>query len=52
MSNVRALAGYATTRDGERLAFAIMLNNFEGTAAEATQAVDAIAVRLAEFSRR
>ena len=52
MSNVRALAGYATTRDGERLAFAIMLNNFEGTAAEATQAVDAIAIRLAEFSRR
>jgi D-alanyl-D-alanine carboxypeptidase/D-alanyl-D-alanine-endopeptidase (penicillin-binding protein 4) len=51
MSNVRSLAGYATTRDGEHLAFAILVNNFEGTGAQATQAIDAIAVRLAAFSR-
>ena len=30
MSNIRSLAGYVTTRDGEHLAFAILLNNFEG----------------------
>jgi D-alanyl-D-alanine carboxypeptidase/D-alanyl-D-alanine-endopeptidase (penicillin-binding protein 4) len=51
MSNIRSLAGYVTTRDGEVLAFAIMVNNFEGTGAQAVQAVDAIAVRLAEFTR-
>ena len=51
MSNIRSLAGYATTRDGERLAFVIMLNNFEGTGTAATEAVDAIAIRLAGFSR-
>lgn len=51
MSNIRSLAGYVTTRDGERLAFVAMVNNFEGTGAEANQALDAIAVRLAEFSR-
>ena len=29
MSNVRALAGYVTTIAGERLAFAIVANNFK-----------------------
>ena len=52
MSNVRSLAGYVTTRDGERIAFAVLLNNFEGTGAAATNAVDAMAIRLANFSRR
>ena len=51
MSNIRSLAGYVTTRDGERLAFAILANNFEGTGANAVQAIDAIAVRLASFQR-
>src|SRR5687768_12728192 len=51
MSNIRSLAGYATTRDGERLAFVAMVNNFEGNGAAANQALDAIAVRLASFSR-
>ncbi len=31
MSNIRSLAGYVTTRGGERLAFVIVVNNFEGT---------------------
>jgi D-alanyl-D-alanine carboxypeptidase/D-alanyl-D-alanine-endopeptidase (penicillin-binding protein 4) len=52
MSNVRGLAGYVTTPDGEHLAFVVMLNDFEGTGVVATQAVDAIAVRLAQFSRK
>jgi D-alanyl-D-alanine carboxypeptidase/D-alanyl-D-alanine-endopeptidase (penicillin-binding protein 4) len=51
MSNIRSLAGYATTRDGERLAFVAMVNNFEGAGAAANQALDAIAVALATFSR-
>ena len=51
MSNVRSLAGYVRTRDGERVAFAILVNNFEGTGAQANAAVDAIATRLAGFSR-
>ena len=51
MSNIRALAGFVTTRDGEPLAFAIMVNNFEGTGAAALQAIDTIAVKLAEFAR-
>jgi D-alanyl-D-alanine carboxypeptidase/D-alanyl-D-alanine-endopeptidase (penicillin-binding protein 4) len=51
MSNIRSLAGYVTARNGEHLAFAILMNNFEGTSAAANQAIDAIAVRLAEFTR-
>jgi D-alanyl-D-alanine carboxypeptidase/D-alanyl-D-alanine-endopeptidase (penicillin-binding protein 4) len=51
MSNVRSLAGYVTTRDGELLAFAIIVNNFEGSGAAALKAIDAIAIKLAEFSR-
>ena len=48
---LRSLAGYVRTRDGEPLAFAILVNNFEGTGAQAQAAIDAIAVRLAEFRR-
>jgi D-alanyl-D-alanine carboxypeptidase/D-alanyl-D-alanine-endopeptidase (penicillin-binding protein 4) len=51
MSNIRALAGYARTRDNETLAFAILVNNFEGTGAMAVEAIDRIAVALAGFSR-
>ena len=52
MSNIRTLAGYVTTRDKEDVALVVMVNNFEGTGVEAAAAIDAIAVRLAEFSRR
>jgi D-alanyl-D-alanine carboxypeptidase/D-alanyl-D-alanine-endopeptidase (penicillin-binding protein 4) len=51
MSNIRSLAGYVRAADGERLAFVIMLNDFEGTGAAAIQAIDTIAVRLAAFTR-
>lgn len=52
MSNIRTLAGYVRTRDGETLAFAIMADYFEGAGSAAVEAIDRIAVRLAEFSRR
>ena len=51
MSNIRSMAGYVTTTDGERLAFAAMVNNFEGAGTAANRALDAIAVRLSRFSR-
>jgi D-alanyl-D-alanine carboxypeptidase/D-alanyl-D-alanine-endopeptidase (penicillin-binding protein 4) len=52
MSNIRSLAGYVTARDGEHLAFVIVINNFEGTGMAANQALDSIAVRLAAFTRK
>ena len=36
-----ALAGYATTERGERLAFAIVVNNHAGKSREAVAAIDA-----------
>ena len=51
MSNIRSLAGYVRTRDGEPLAFAIIVNNFEGPGRAAEAAIDRIAVALARFSR-
>jgi D-alanyl-D-alanine carboxypeptidase len=46
------MAGYVRTADGEALAFAIIANNYglPGDAVEKT--ADAIAVSLAQFSRR
>jgi D-alanyl-D-alanine carboxypeptidase/D-alanyl-D-alanine-endopeptidase (penicillin-binding protein 4) len=52
MSNIRTLAGYARTRDGEDLAFVILTDNFEGSGTAAADAVDTIAIRLASFSRQ
>jgi serine-type D-Ala-D-Ala carboxypeptidase/endopeptidase (penicillin-binding protein 4) len=51
MSNIRTLAGYVKTADGEPLAFAIMANNFEGPAAGVTATIDRLVARLASFSR-
>ena len=51
MSNVRALSGYVTTGDGERLAFSILANNFEVAPAAITAAADTIVVKLATFRR-
>jgi D-alanyl-D-alanine carboxypeptidase/D-alanyl-D-alanine-endopeptidase (penicillin-binding protein 4) len=52
LSNVRTLAGYVKTADGEPLAFVVMANNFEGVAADAVSAIDRLVVRLASFSRK
>ncbi|RDI99843.1 D-alanyl-D-alanine carboxypeptidase/D-alanyl-D-alanine-endopeptidase [Dyella solisilvae] len=54
MNFVHCLAGYVTTSDGERLAFAIMLNNYAPPAGapSATRDLDAIAVMLAGMRNR
>ena len=52
MSNIRSLAGYVFTRDGETLAFVILADNFEGAGSTATEVIDRIAVYLASFSRK
>lgn len=51
MRQVHCLAGYVTTATGERLAFAIMLNNYQRPpdSPSASSDVDAIAVLLANY---
>jgi serine-type D-Ala-D-Ala carboxypeptidase/endopeptidase (penicillin-binding protein 4) len=51
LGNVRTLAGYVKTTDGEPLAFAIMANNFEGPASGVTATIDRLVSRLASLSR-
>jgi len=46
MRHVNALAGFATNRDGERLAFAIVVNHHAGQPRDATAAIDEIATLL------
>ena len=52
MAYTYALAGYAVTAADERLAFAIMLNNYHrpANAGRPTAELDAIAIMLAELS--
>jgi D-alanyl-D-alanine carboxypeptidase/D-alanyl-D-alanine-endopeptidase (penicillin-binding protein 4) len=42
-----ALAGYVTTLRGERLAFAVIVNNHAGKGRPAVAAIDAVAAALA-----
>ncbi|MFC7329480.1 D-alanyl-D-alanine carboxypeptidase/D-alanyl-D-alanine-endopeptidase [Marinactinospora rubrisoli] len=49
LTGVSSLSGYVTGADGERLVFAILNNGYSGSPPRPVQ--DAIAVRLAEFSR-
>lgn len=51
-SNARSLAGYVRTADGERLVFAMMANNFGTPPGVVEGAMDAMVVRLADFTRR
>ena len=51
MSNIRSLAGYVGLGTTDPLAFVILLNNFEGSGTAANEAIDAMAVALADFSR-
>ena len=51
IANARALSGYVTSADGERLVFSIIANNFEVPASVIEQTADQIVVRLAQFTR-
>lgn len=52
MTGISSLAGYATTQDGEQLAFAIMINGFVKPAIEYKKNLeDRICTLLAQFSR-
>ena len=51
LANVRGLAGYVSTADGEPLVYCILANNFDATPDTITRASDAIVVRLAQFRR-
>lgn len=51
MTHVRALSGYVTAADGERLAFAVMANNFSGSAEPILAAMDQLVDRLARSTR-
>ncbi len=51
LSSVRSLAGYVRTRDGERLAFAFLVNNFLIPASAVDATVDQAVERLANFAR-
>ena len=51
MSNVLTLSGYVDTRDGERLVFAILANNFGDNANAINRIIDKAVVLLANFER-
>jgi D-alanyl-D-alanine carboxypeptidase/D-alanyl-D-alanine-endopeptidase (penicillin-binding protein 4) len=51
LSNARTLTGYVWTADREPLAFSIIANNFGAGSAVVDTTIDAIVVRLAEFTR-
>jgi D-alanyl-D-alanine carboxypeptidase/D-alanyl-D-alanine-endopeptidase (penicillin-binding protein 4) len=52
LMHVRALSGYLTTADGERLVFSIIANHFTVPTKTVDTAVDAALERLANFTRR
>lgn len=52
MNYVNNICGYVTTRDGEPLAFVIMVQNFTVPPTLATNLQDLILMRLASFSRK
>mgnify|MGYP001487384124 CR=1 FL=1 len=51
-SNVSALVGYVDTQEGERLAFAILANNFTATNSAINEIIDSAVVQLSDFSRK
>jgi D-alanyl-D-alanine carboxypeptidase/D-alanyl-D-alanine-endopeptidase (penicillin-binding protein 4) len=51
MTGARSLAGYLTDADGERLAFAVIANNFDAPSETITRTLDAIVLQLAQLHR-
>lgn len=52
MNHVRNLSGYVTTAGGERLAFAILINNFSADPSMIEDIIERICLRLANFTRK
>jgi D-alanyl-D-alanine carboxypeptidase/D-alanyl-D-alanine-endopeptidase (penicillin-binding protein 4) len=52
LTNVRAMAGYVRTADGDTLAFTLIANNFENSSNLIMAAFDSIVERLASFHGR
>ncbi len=52
VDNVRAIAGYVETADGDTLVFSMIANNFTVPSSEVDAAADQALVRLAVFSKR
>ncbi len=52
VDNVRAIAGYVETADGETLVFSMIANNFTAASGTIDAAADSALVRLATFTRR
>jgi D-alanyl-D-alanine carboxypeptidase/D-alanyl-D-alanine-endopeptidase (penicillin-binding protein 4) len=48
LGRVSTLSGYLTTQTGEELVFAILMNNYNGSAAAARAVQDAILLRLVQ----
>ena len=52
IGSVRSLSGYVKTRDGERLAFAMIVNNFRIPIRGVDATQDEICIELSEFTRK
>ncbi len=52
LTGVRSISGYCCTRDGERLAFSIVLNNYTVPTGVVNTAQELMVMRLAGFTRR
>ncbi len=52
LNSIRAISGYARTRDGELVAFSIVANNYSVPTSVVNTAQDLIVMRLASFSRK
>jgi len=50
VKNVRAYAGYVKTKSGRKLAFSIIINNFNGSSSSVRKKIEKILIAAAEFN--